>query len=66
MVDNHYYGVQEAHNNDSVALIKEIICPNYPPDENYQCWRYYLPPPVDAWLCNTEDQYPAPMPGGCP
>jgi hypothetical protein len=62
---NHYYAVKETESPDTVQLIKDIICPNQLSSE-YQCWRYYLPPPVDAWLCNEDDQYPAPLPGGCP
>jgi len=69
VVNEHYYAVKETHSSDSVALIKDIICPNDPVDANYQCWRYlvYVPPPGESyWTCNTQDQYPAPLPGGCP
>ena len=61
-VNNHYYAVKEAHGTDTVGLIKDIICPNVLTSE-YQCWSYETP---DGWVCNTEDQYPAPLPGGCP
>ena len=69
VVNGHYYAVKEGNSTDSVALIKDIICPNDPPDENYQCWRFYVaapPPQQPYWTCNADDQYPAPLPGGCP
>jgi hypothetical protein len=68
VVNGHYYAVKETHNSETVTLIKDIICPNEL-SGNYQCWRYrvYVPPPGQSyWTCNTEDQYPAPLPGGCP
>ena len=67
VVDTHYYAVKETHDGDTVALIKDIICPNQL-GENYQCWTYlvHVPPDDPYWTCNTQDQYPAPLPGGCP
>jgi hypothetical protein len=72
VVNGHYYAVNETHNSNSVALIKEILCPNDPSDPDdptYQCWLYYVsvPPPGESgWTCNVQNQYPAPVPGGCP
>ena len=62
VVNGHYYAVKETHNSETVTLIKDIICPNEL-SGNYQCWRYEG---VNGWVCNTDDSYPAPLPGGCP
>ena len=67
VVNNQYYAVKETHGDSSVQLIKDIICPNQL-GENHQLWAYPVVPgdPDSGVIINTEDQYPAPLPGGCP
>jgi len=54
--------VKETHSADTIQIIKDILCPNELSDD-YQCWAYET---ADGWTCNTNDQYPAALPGGCP
>lgn len=56
---DNYYAVKEAHGPDAVEIMREILRGNEL-SGNYQCWRYQN---VDNQrVCNTDDQYPAPLP----
>ncbi len=64
VINGHYYAVKETHSSDSVALLKEILCPNLATG-NHQCWVYY-DSVLAINLCNTVDPFPTPLPNGCP
>jgi len=67
VVNAHYYAVKETHSTDTVQVIKDIVCPN-DLSTNHQVWTWPVTPgdPDSPVVINTNDQYPAPLPGGCP